>query len=322
MAAAGPVNAAGGAGRRSRAGVFYREPGRSYLSSLVLLLVLGAGFAADVALGGGRAHLAGWIVAVVLVVGVDLLVTYAARSTRSLTITADELRVGEASLVRDRIVGFELDLDRSLPVLGRSIAEGLPRGASGLALHLVGGAVLLVPTRHPDRVAAALEVALERLDIRVAEPQDLPLLAEIDSRAESLFRVAGLELPPIPFPVDEMHEALVVFVAGRPPVGFVRVDEVDGLAHVEELAVVPGRMRQGLGTGLLEAGCAWAAEHGYPAITLITYADVPWNAPFYAARGFHEVREHTPEIVELRDWERAVGLDGLGYRIVMRRELP
>jgi len=29
----------------------------------------------------------------------------------------------------------------------------------------------------------------------------------------------------------------------------------------------------------------------------------------------------TPELVELRDWERAVGLDTLGRRVVMRREL-
>ncbi len=31
--------------------------------------------------------------------------------------------------------------------------------------------------------------------------------------------------------------------------------------------------------------------------------------------------ELTPELVEIRDWERDVGLDEIGRRIAMRREL-
>ena len=85
--------------------------------------------------------------------------------------------------------------------------------------------------------------------VRPAEPADLEQLPEIDSRAETLFRVAGMDLPEIPFPVDALHESKAVFVAGRPPVGFVQVDEVDGIAHVQELAVLPSHMRQGLGIG-------------------------------------------------------------------------
>ena len=60
-------------------------------------------------------------------------------------------------------------------------------------------------------------------------------------------------------------------------------------------------------------------QYSYSAITLTTYADVPWNAPFYAGRGLVEIAELTPELAELRDWERTVGLDELGPRIVMRR---
>ena len=39
---------------------------------------------------------------------------------------------------------------------------------------------------------------------------------------------------------------------------------------------------------MLRAGCAWAAEQGYPEITLATYRDLPWNGPFYASEGFVE----------------------------------
>ena len=63
---------------------------------------------------------------------------------------------------------------------------------------------------------------------------------------------------------------------------------------------------------LLDAACAWARDNGYRAITLTTYADVAWNAPFYSARGFVELTELTPELVEIRDWERDVGLDDVG----------
>ena len=80
-------------------------------------------------------------------------------------------------------------------------------------------------------------------------PADLEHLPEIDLRAESLFRVAGMDLPDLPFPLDALHESRAVFVAGDPPVGFVQIDEVDGNAHVQELAVLPSHMRQGLGLG-------------------------------------------------------------------------
>ena len=113
-----------------------------------------------------------------------------------------------------------------------------------------------------------------------------------------------------------------MFVAGRPPVGFVQLDEVDGLAHVQALAVLPSHMRQGLGSALLDAAFDWARDHGYPAITLCTYArDRRGTAPFYASRGFVELTELTPELAELRDWERDVGLDEVGRRCVMRRDL-
>ena len=59
-------------------------------------------------------------------------------------------------------------------------------------------------------------------------------------------------------------------------------------------------MRNGIGTQLLERACEWAREQRYPAITLTTYADISWNAPYYAARGFTEITELTPGLAGLR----------------------
>ncbi len=315
------MTAAARRARRTAGATGYHEPARTYATSWALLGLLVLGFVSDLLVGGARQHLVGWILATVVVVGIDVVTVRAARAMRSVSVTADELRVGDAAVPRDRISGFERHVDASWPVLGRRPGEGLPRGSAGLALHLVDGSVIAVPTRHPGRLAAALEVSLAVPDIRPARAADLADLPAICARAETLFRVSGIDLPDLPFPSDTMHDAVAVFVADNPAVGFIRLDEIDGNAHIHRLAVIPPRMREGLGTALLEAACAWALGSGYGAVTVITFADVPWNRPFYAARGFVESSEVTPELAELRDWERATGLDGVGRRVVMRREL-
>ena len=300
----------------------YHEPARSYATAVVLFAVLCAGFAVDMAVGGDPIHVWGWLLAIVLVVGVDVMAVHTARKLRSISLSRTALRVGDSVVSRADIVAIDRNVDASMAVLGRRGHEGLPKGAKGLAVRLADGSAIVVPARHPRRLAEALELTDGVPEIRPADAADLPVLAEIDRRAESLYRVAGIDLPVIPFPSDALHDAKAVFVASRPPVGYVRVDEVDGLAHIEGLAVIPGQMRTGIGSGLLEAACEWAAAHGYPAVTLITFADVPWNAPFYRERGFVPVDTLTPELAELRDWEHAVGLDEVGPRVVMRRELP
>jgi GNAT superfamily N-acetyltransferase len=78
---------------------------------------------------------------------------------------------------------------------------------------------------------------------------------------------------------------------------------MDGLAYIDVLAVLPARMRQGVGAALLEAACAWAKENGYSAICTIAMTDVPWSAPFFESRGFTEAQQR------------------VGRRVVMRREL-
>jgi GNAT superfamily N-acetyltransferase len=299
----------------------YVEPARSYVSVVVLLALMIGGFLFDlIALGGGGVHALAWALATIIIVGFDLFITHAVRGLRSIVVTDSELRVGESVLARDLIVGVAMG-GEDVPILGRRGGDGLPRGMGGLTLQLTDGSSVMVASRHPRKLAAALGAHAVAPEVRVADPEDMELLPDIDNRAESLFRVSGLNLPELPFPIDALHESKIVYVAGRPPVAFVQVDEVDGNAHVQELAVLPANMRQGLGSLLLDAACAWARDNGYRAITLTTYADVAWNAPFYASRGFIELTELTPELAEIRDWERDVGLDDVGRRVAMRRDL-
>ena len=106
------------------------------------------------------------------------------------------------------------------------------------------------------------------------------------------------------------------------PVGFALVIELGLFAHLEELDVLPEHGRKGLGSALLEAVCEWAFTRGFSAVTLSTFRDVPWNAPFYAQRGFSVVdsAEQPPELVRIVEMERRKGLR-TDLRVIMQREV-
>ncbi len=54
-----------------------------------------------------------------------------------------------------------------------------------------------------------------------------------------------------------------------------------------------------------------ALREGVPALTLTTFTEVPWNAPYYARCGFRllDDAELTPGLREIRAHEAAHGLD-------------
>jgi GNAT superfamily N-acetyltransferase len=303
----------------------YHEKARSYATLWVFVAILGAGFLLDLSLGGGGAHLLGWAIAFVIVVSFNFLIVYAVRSEKSLTLTADELRVGDEAINRPDIVAVASGVDDAeLPVLGWPM--GKPRQLRGLTVRLTDGRDVVVPTRFPDRLTAALGLQAVHgpaggQGVRAAARADLPLLPEVADRADALFRSSGYAVPELPLTVDDLGRAKAVFVAGRPPVGFVQIDEVDGAAHITEIGVIPRWMRRGIGSQLLERACEWARGRGYSAITLTTFAEVPWNAPFYAGRGFAESTQIGAELAAIREREHAAGLDDVARRIVMRREL-
>ena len=132
--------------------------------------------------------------------------------------------------------------------------------------------------------------------IRSVRPDELTLLPDLEAAADTMFKPLGIGPLPGPGTVEEFAAALIVLVAGDPPVGLCRIDGIGaidaidaiGIAHLEQLSVHPDHAGRGIGRALLRAGCAWAAEQGYPEITLATYRDIPWNGPFYASEGFVE----------------------------------
>jgi predicted N-acetyltransferase YhbS len=85
---------------------------------------------------------------------------------------------------------------------------------------------------------------------------------------------------------------------------------------------LPAYGRRGLGARLLEGVCDWAEAHGYPAVTLSTFRDVPWNGPFYRKHGFRDLQpaEWTPGMQAIREKEAQHGLR-VEARVFMRRDL-
>jgi GNAT superfamily N-acetyltransferase len=154
--------------------------------------------------------------------------------------------------------------------------------------------------------------------IRAPRLDELEGLRDIERAAGVLFAEAGM--PEIaagePTSLAELqeyaHEGRVwVITLDDAPVGYAIVDILGGNAHLEQISVHPDAGRRGLGTALLHHVCTWARDGGYPAVTLTTFATLPWNAPFYAKHGFRvlRARELGPELRARRDEETAAGLD-------------
>jgi ribosomal protein S18 acetylase RimI-like enzyme len=105
-------------------------------------------------------------------------------------------------------------------------------------------------------------------------------------------------------------------------IGFAIVDIVDGRTHIEEIDVAPRASGRGHGSRLVDEVARWARSTGSDALTLTTFRDVPWNAPWYVRRGFRVLGEAelTPELRRLRDEENERGLPA-ELRVVMRLDV-
>ena len=157
------------------------------------------------------------------------------------------------------------------------------------------------------------------IGVRVADAADLAQLADVEAAADELFVPLGITDLPAPAPVEERARAWRVLVAGRPVQGFAVLELLDGAVHLEQLSVHPASGRSGIGAALLAATVAAARDAGRDRVTLITYADVAWNGPFYARHGWRPLSVLTPGLEALRRREVALGLDRHGARLVMVR---
>ena len=154
-------------------------------------------------------------------------------------------------------------------------------------------------------------------------------MQEIEVAAGARFADVGLAhiAAHDPFDLDELAAYLaagrcwVVDVDGE-VAGYAVADVVGECAHLEQVSVDPECQGRGLGRALVECVVVWAADEGFPAVTLTTYRDVAWNAPLYERLGFRALTddELTPALRAVVATEAEHGLDPAA-RVCMRREV-
>jgi GNAT superfamily N-acetyltransferase len=167
------------------------------------------------------------------------------------------------------------------------------------------------------------------MSVRPCQVAELPAVQEIDRAAGQMFNEVGrpevcgmLWRPEALAACRDEGRLWVITGTDDQPAGFLITDMVDGCVHVEQVSVDPGSARRGLGRAMLDHAAEQAAAAGVPALTLTTFADVPWNAPYYLRCGFR-VLEDAEVTAGLRTiWQREVSFwMGRWPRVCMRRDL-
>jgi GNAT superfamily N-acetyltransferase len=170
----------------------------------------------------------------------------------------------------------------------------------------------------------------DTISVRLARADDLPALGPLELRAASRFADSvhryAEHLPT--FDVAELarlQQAGTVWVAVTPddqPVGFAIAGWLGDEPYLHELDVAPTHARRGIGRALIARVAAWASASGGTSLLLSTFADVPWNAPYYVRLGFAVVplADYTPVLHAQRARDGEAGLR-VESRCIMRAPL-
>lgn len=173
-------------------------------------------------------------------------------------------------------------------------------------------------------------MAARGVTIRPAEAPDLPLLVEIERRAGRAYAEHGLpevaaDDPGTSEELEPYRAAGAAWVAvddDDRPVAYILSAEIDDGVHVEQVSVDPAHAGRGIGAALIDHVAGRAAAAGLRAVTLTTFRDIPWNAPYYARLGFSELPEADwgPQLRALVALERHV-IPSAAPRVAMIRRV-
>lgn len=113
---------------------------------------------------------------------------------------------------------------------------------------------------------------------------------------------------------------LVVAVEDGTLAGFVMFRPVEDRLYVEQIDVLPAFAGRRIGAALLDEIARRARAAGLAGLSLSTFREVPWNAPYYRRLGFSEVAALTPGMLAIRAEHLARGLDE-DARVFMVRDI-
>ena len=166
--------------------------------------------------------------------------------------------------------------------------------------------------------------------IRRPHPHEIKLLPQIENEADLRYRRVGLgqvvDMPPASLAsLEAGRREGRLWVAVSPlnrPVGFALMKFPGGTAWLDQLSVLQRWQGYGFGSALIEQTATAARGLGHRTLHLSTYRDVPWNAPYYARRGFEEMpRADWPHVFRMQSMEGNRHGHPPWRRTIMRRSL-
>jgi GNAT superfamily N-acetyltransferase len=104
---------------------------------------------------------------------------------------------------------------------------------------------------------------------------------------------------------------LLLADTGSDLAAFVMFRPVEDSFYIEQIDVLPAFERRRIGAALIDAVTQRARATSLTRLTLSTFRDVPWNAPYYRRLGFTDIMDAalTPGLLEIRREHLARGLD-------------
>lgn len=145
----------------------------------------------------------------------------------------------------------------------------------------------------------------DKVHVRFANKADYLSLPRIEKSAAKAFLTIGMDEIADMEPLSvsfynelEQQKPFFIFVAENENLdllGFCLVIFIDEQPHIKELSVSAEHTGKGIGTLLIQNVVKESKNRDYQAITLTTFTEVPFNAPFYQKLGF---AMFTPE----HDW--------------------
>lgn len=148
--------------------------------------------------------------------------------------------------------------------------------------------------------------------------EHIDVLPDIERSAARLFSTLPAFAWIADAPVQDRHQHRARADSGnswvachhQQPVGFILTEPLDDALFIVELSVCQSWQGKGIGGWLIDTVADSARQRGMRALTLTTFLQVPWNAPYYARRGFKVTEDAamTPALREKREAEIAHGL--------------
>jgi GNAT superfamily N-acetyltransferase len=160
--------------------------------------------------------------------------------------------------------------------------------------------------------------------IRVGTDDDIPTLRGIERAADRLFPEGRLPIDggsyPDPAFTRALSEGLLLVADVRGAVsGFAVAEPVGQAFHLHLLAVHPDHGRRGIGRALVLRVIEEASRRDLASVTLTTFEDLPWNAPFYQTLGFR-ILPQTKQSRMLKATLEEERASGMSMRVAMERE--